>query len=448
VREISEGDELILAATGDSMINRRFSFFDDDKFMSLIKVLRDADVAFTNFEDLIHDFEYPHAGTGIGHMFQVSPWVVDELKWAGIDMVSTATNHSGNYSYEVLLNTKDVLTRAGIANSGCGRNLGEARLPAFLDMKKGRAALISAATTFSAESRATDSRPDMMGKPGINGIRLSTRYFLDHDLAKKQREIFQKLGLWGGPHNLIVPWGDDKREFGIRENFVGPLGSVIFVEGEKNQVEMSVSKVDVEANIRMIKEARRQADWVFMSVHTHEGEGFFPSEKPAEFNISLAHACIDAGADVFLGHGSHVPRGIEIYKEKPILYSMGNFIATSNTVPRHPAAAYEPFGLGSEATPADFIDASWDPHIGFVPETKNPWWWQSAVAVVTLKRGKLTDLKLYPITLQMEAPRSQLGRPLMAVGKKAKEIIQRIKKLSEPFGTKIEYTNGIGIARL
>jgi poly-gamma-glutamate synthesis protein (capsule biosynthesis protein) len=448
VREISEGDKLTLAATGDSMINRRFSFFDDDRFMSLIKILRDADVTFTNFETLIHDFEYPHAGTGVGHMFQVSPWVVDELKWAGIDMVSTANNHSSNYSYEVLLNTKDILTRGSIANSGSGWNLGEARLPAFFDMKKGRVALISAATTFSPESRATDCRPEIMGKPGINGIRLSTRYFLDPDSAKKQREIFQKLGLWGGPHNLIVPWGKDKREFGVRENFVGPLGSVIFVEGEKNKVEMSLNKLDVEANIRMIRDARRQADLVLMSVHTHEGEGFFPSEKPSEFNISFAHACIDAGADVFLGHGSHVPRGIELYKEKPILYSMGNFIATSNTVPRHPAAAYEPFGLGPEATPADFIDASWDPHIGLVQETKNPWWWQSAVFAISLKGGKLTDIKLYPITLQMDAPRTQLGRPLIAIGKQAKEIIQRVKKLSEPFGTQIEYRNGIGITTL
>lgn len=42
--------------------------------------------------------------------------------------------------------------------------------------------------------------------------------------------------------------------------------------------------------------------------------------------IEIAHALIDAGADVIAGHHPHVYQGIEIYKNKPIIYSLGNFL--------------------------------------------------------------------------------------------------------------------------
>lgn len=48
--------------------------------------------------------------------------------------------------------------------------------------------------------------------------------------------------------------------------------------------------------------------------------------NPVQSQIDLAHTLIDHGADVIIGGHSHVPGKIEIYKGKPILYSMGNFL--------------------------------------------------------------------------------------------------------------------------
>lgn len=48
---------------------------------------------------------------------------------------------------------------------------------------------------------------------------------------------------------------------------------------------------------------------------------------PTPYQVSLARACIDAGADVVWGHHPHVLQGAELYKGKPILYSMGNLIS-------------------------------------------------------------------------------------------------------------------------
>lgn len=48
--------------------------------------------------------------------------------------------------------------------------------------------------------------------------------------------------------------------------------------------------------------------------------------KPQAWQKELAQVLIDAGADLILGGHSHVPGAYEIYQEKPIFYSFGNFI--------------------------------------------------------------------------------------------------------------------------
>ena len=59
--------------------------------------------------------------------------------------------------------------------------------------------------------------------------------------------------------------------------------------------------------------------------------------------------------------------------------------------------------------------------------------------------GRLAELKLYPIELNHKAPRSQRGTPRMAKGELAEKIIKHLAELSEPFGTEIEFKDGIGV---
>src|SRR5690606_34990010 len=126
-----------------------------------------------------------------------------------------------------------------------------------------------------------------------------------------------------------------------------------------------VSPGDAELTLRWIREARRQADWVIFSFHNHEfgqaGRLTAPTdvelEETAQFVVDFAHMAIDAGADVVAGHGPHLTMGVEVYKDRPIFYSLGNFVFQNETVEAFPAEAYGRFGLGSDATPADFLDA-------------------------------------------------------------------------------------------
>ncbi|MEB3179311.1 MAG: CapA family protein [Nostocaceae cyanobacterium] len=95
------------------------------------------------------------------------------------------------------------------------------------------------------------------------------------------------------------------------------------------------SLFDLEAAKALVKTAKSQANIVIVSMHAGaEGTGALNVKNKTEFfygenrgnSIKFARTVIDAGADLVLGHGPHVPRAMEIYKGKLIAYSLGNFI--------------------------------------------------------------------------------------------------------------------------
>ena len=75
-----------------------------------------------------------------------------------------------------------------------------------------------------------------------------------------------------------------------------------------------------------IKKIRNKVDVIIVSFHW----GVEYREIPNVFQIELAHKTINAGADIIIGHHPHVIQGIEFYKDKPILYSLGNFVFDQN----------------------------------------------------------------------------------------------------------------------
>lgn len=82
---------------------------------------------------------------------------------------------------------------------------------------------------------------------------------------------------------------------------------------------------------RAIREARYMADYVVVSMHSHELRGT-DKEEPDQFFVEFAHRCIDAGAHAIVGTGPHLLRPIEIYKGCPIFYSLGDFIIQLETI--------------------------------------------------------------------------------------------------------------------
>jgi poly-gamma-glutamate capsule biosynthesis protein CapA/YwtB (metallophosphatase superfamily) len=74
--------------------------------------------------------------------------------------------------------------------------------------------------------------------------------------------------------------------------------------------------------LERVSQTKERVDFLIVSAHWGPNWGYAP---PAE-HVPFAHALIDAGADVLFGHSGHVIRGIEIYRDKPIMYCTGDFI--------------------------------------------------------------------------------------------------------------------------
>jgi poly-gamma-glutamate capsule biosynthesis protein CapA/YwtB (metallophosphatase superfamily) len=143
---------------------------------------------------------------------------------------------------------------------------------------------------------------------------------------------------------------------------------------------------DGSAVIAAINAAKKKADYVIVSFHW----GIEYDSKAAGYQRSLAHKCIDAGADLILGSHPHVLQGIEVYKDKLIAYSLGDFVFD-----------HRPGVTG-----------------------------QTIVLRVTLRPSGPPVARMIPVYLD-----DTYGIPAPVTGKAADTILDRLAALSAPFGT-------------
>ncbi|MTI29422.1 CapA family protein, partial [Xanthovirga aplysinae] len=421
--------EISLALTGDAIITRKLSVYQEPEFLEMIDILRSADMGFTNFEMLLHDYEpYPMHESG-GTYMRADPELAKEIKWAGIDMVSTANNHTGDYGVEGMRLTLKYLKEAGLVHAGAGESLLEAREARFFETPNGRVALISCASTFPKHSVAGASMGNTTPRPGLNPLRYDKKYII----SKGQMERLTGLGKEMG---IIKPRRktSEKLRF-LKENFeVGDDVGLVTTPNQK----------DLENIKAVVKSASQLADITIVTIHAHERNKDI--SIPAQFLTTFSREMIDAGADVMVGHGPHVLRGIEIYKGRPIFYSLGDFIFQNETLQRLPYENYVRYGLEDSGQVSDFNKVRYKNDTRGFPA--RPEVWESVIAYPIWKKGKLKSVKLYPITLGYGKPRQDRGRPMLANRELGEKIIQNLAALSKPFGTKIIWKNGVGSVKL
>jgi poly-gamma-glutamate capsule biosynthesis protein CapA/YwtB (metallophosphatase superfamily) len=428
--------DFTFALTGDSIITRKLSVYNEPAFTRIIDLIRGADAAFTNLEMLFHDYEpYASAASG-GTYMRAEPALVKELVWAGFDMVSRANNHSGDYGVLGMNLTTKYVAEAGLVQAGVGQSLPEAREAKFLEHAKGRVALISVASTFPDSSRAGRTRGDMPARPGLNPLRFETITTVTPQRLADLRQIQGEINGRGPAAGGGGRGGTDA------VNFFGRR----FVAGATPGVRTEPNKEDLTEIAAVVKNASGLADYTIVTIHAHEGGR--ERTVPADFLVPFARAMVDAGADMFVGHGPHVLRGVEIYKGKPILYSLGDFIFQNETLLRLPSENYEGVGLG--ATPSsgvnDFNDARYDFDKSGFPADRMIW--EAVVAMPKFRGERLVELALHPITLGFGKGRSVRGRPLFAEGELGQKILGDITKFSADMGTKITVRNGIGYVEI
>lgn len=427
-----------LAAVGDAIITRRVSQFDhsgDPGFHEMANIIRSADAAFVNLEInlfRLQEFKgWPEVENG-GNWEVGPPEIALDLKAVGFDLFNQANNHTTDYGVEGMRVTSRLLDELELVHSGTGENLGYASRPGYLDTANGRVALMGMASTFQTMSRAGAPAPEVMGRPGLNPLRVSRRYEATPATLAAFRTALGEFS----SRSVTEP-----------ERSVRVFGTTLY-PGDENLVVETVSPIDRERILREIRNAADQADYVLVNSHSHEPGN--ASVTPPDWMVEFAHACIDEGATTFVIHGPHQLRGIEIYKGRPVFYSLGNFVFQNETIDPMPSDNYERYGLANTALASELYDARFrvdekgNPTTGF---PTSPVWYESVIAVPTFQREELVEMKLYPIDLGWQAPRSQRGTPRLADEETGRKIIERLTELSAAFGTRIEYQDRIGIWR-
>jgi poly-gamma-glutamate capsule biosynthesis protein CapA/YwtB (metallophosphatase superfamily) len=427
---MSRTSEMRVALTGDCLITRKTAIYQDEPTQDLIRLISEADVSFTNLEVLPNDFAgYPAVEAGGAHL-GCHAWVLDELIDMGFNLFGCANNHSLDFSIEGLLAAIAVLEDRGVAYAGVGEHLAAARMPVYFDTPAGSVALISCTSTFATGQEAGEQRPDFQGRPGLNPLRYSTEYHITAEHMAAIRDMADKTGVERERQDRVSKGYAHEPEDPAVFPFLGNFYRVADPPGRVT----SPHQGDLDAILKWVREARRRADLVIVSLHAHEQAE--DREQPAEFIRTFAHAVIDAGADMLAGHGPHMLRPMEIYNGKPIFYSLGNFVGQNELLYKLPADCYDKFKIDQSVTPGEmfWIRSQGDTR-GFPSDIR---YWQSVMPVCHYDEAfNLTGIDVYPVTLSLGEANHRRGRPKLATGDEARDILRKFADLSTTHGVEM-----------
>lgn len=418
-------DGFTLATVGDLIYLRPMLATLEKQAPEIVRILRSADVTFGNFEttaiDLANFGGSPQAESG-GTWMLADKHVPADLAAMGFDLVSQANNHVTDWGVEGMAETQTRLDDAGIITAGTGQTLASALAPRYVDIAKGRVGLVAATSSFKAMSRAADPLGEVPGRPGANILRTKRIALVDAAALPSLSKLARAK-----PGAPIVLDGVTYR--------------ATSEPTETGTIRYEVNLADEQANLRAIRQAKQNGNLAIFSLHNHEPGNW--SEKPADFAIDVAHKMIDEGADMFIGHGPHQLRGIEIYKGRPIFYSLGNFAMMNNSLDTIPPDMYDQYGV--------------EPGEGTVPEVlqarngqrfSNSQLYESVIATSRFDRGRIAEIVLHPIDLGVDDTGARRGVPRVASPEVARRILERLQRLSAPFGTTIRIERGLGIVQL
>ncbi|WP_313132343.1 CapA family protein [Anaerocolumna sp.] len=182
--------------------------------------------------------------------------------------------------------------------------------------------------TFRIDPQYAQVFTDMM----INVVTLGNNHVLDYGIEALQ-DTFSALQ---GAKIPYVGAGNNIKEareteyFDVGEKTIAILGaSRVIPVAEWNAGENKpglFTTYDPTALIAEIETAKSQSDYVIVYVHW----GIEKNNHPEEYQRKMAKQYIDAGADLVVGSHPHVLQGVEYYKDKPIIYSLGNFMFYNN----------------------------------------------------------------------------------------------------------------------
>lgn len=237
-------------------------------FARMGDITQAADVVFGNLECCF--FDKPGHDPSTREGFFAAPGAAVALKHAGFDAVGCANNVT--YGEDAILSSLARLDELGIGHTGAGVNRDAAYRPAIVEKDDRKYGFVQRTSAYWPKNH--EATADAAGVATLKG---HTAYRpVQDELAPNRPGVPPEVVTWTDPEALSA-----------------------------YRAELSSLKERVD----------------FLVASHHWG---YRSEILA-YQIEIAHAAIDSGADFVLGHGPHVPLGVELYRGKPILYGAGNF---------------------------------------------------------------------------------------------------------------------------
>ena len=367
-----EPGDVIVTAVGDLIFNEKISDRPEPDRRNLVRLLQEADVAYGNLEFSINErpeLQKPFYNFRVGREFA---W---EVAATGFNLVSLANNHALDFGTAGLEECMKALDQSGITFAGAGRTLAQARAPA---------------------------RKKVQGQ-------------------KTRLALLSYMRYWTDRYRCADPAGPCLAT-------INPAVILVAKDGGKVEAVEGPVEDDVTAMEDDVVLAKRHNDVVLVSLHVHDvshSRAFGVQDTTPKNDEIPFRRAVDAGADLVLGSGPHVLRGIEIYKGKPIFYSLGDFIYQYRTPKRIPVDLVHQRDSEIERPPNVSVRDRRDSREVM----------ESVLVRMTWNQEKLRRIELVPVTIDDEGP--LYGVPRLASTKRGNEILERLRRLSAPYGTKI-----------
>ncbi|MBQ3235515.1 MAG: CapA family protein [Clostridia bacterium] len=429
-----EKNKIKITACGDALFVADIPNEYSSDMQEVSSFINKGDVRIVNLETTIENFgDFPNAYSG-GTWINVEPHVFDDLTKYGFNYYGTANNHCMDYSYHGLISTINELEKRNLYHSGTGKNMEEASAPAVLNVNGKKVAIFAVTAEYNEASKAGYTTKTLKGRPGVNYVGFNTYYPITSKMEEQLKKIADYSDI-NGYYNILIDEGFSLPD----EDGVLTLGPLKFCSnGSKKRTECD--KKDKERITNAIREAKDVYDIVLILIHCHD-IGKTSHEEIPEYLEELSKACIDAGADAMIGGGTHQLRPIEIYKGKPIFYSLGDFIYQGMRVPLLPADFMLKYDLDINATAYEaLMKRSKNGAIGLQTHRCN---FLSAVPLMEFEGDNLISLKLMPTVAGFEREGKLNGLPYHAKGEEAKEIFNTLTRLSTPYGTELKLEDNV-----
>lgn len=427
---LRETPQLVVALAGDALIVKALPAQGTDAgFDAVTALLKGTTLGIANLEQNLLDTppasdttqsdgsRWPHGNAN----------VAADLARAGFTVLSCANNHAVDYGIDGLKQTLRIFQNAGLAHTGCGDDLGQARRALVLGDRPRRVAVIAVASSVSGASRAAPTRGDIQGRAGVSSLRYVPDITVDAKTFATLRQSFLQMQM----------------DVGNRDDVVMLSGTPI-KKGERTVVEVLPNEQDVADIVAEVQRVRPDVDAVIVSLHAHEPSNY--SEGAAEFVKTFAHRAIDAGGDVVFAHGPHQLRGIERYGRGVILYSLGNLAFDHTAVASGAHDVYESGADLYEVILSGAMDGRRQ-HAN-PPALEKPIWWEGLIAVAAFGSSGLDSVRLHPIDLGVNRSLQQRGVPRLPEPQHARTILERVANLSKPLNTAIDIDDGTATVRL